>query len=298
MTSVTETVANLLTHPFGFHGDTGIRDFLYARLHVNGGERLALTTSGRGSPRSCYRRSTTRQPSTSAPANLLEARGSTLLSLDRRSTAPSKTAVPRTWTRCSPSSSARTRRSAKSSTRTMVDHSVETLTATSDVSKLYRELALHGLRQGWAIEFYDSRGGTAQRLFPRPSRSARGSSCARAESWSSSSSGFSPRCQHLVSSNDHRCKAHSSDDWRRSASRPDQSRRCVPPSPRCGSPSPRLPSRRPPSSRRSAAHTAGRQRCWPATLSRASSETARRSPGASSQKAGWRSSDESRATST
>ncbi len=40
MASVLETVAKLLTHPFGFHGDTGIRDYLYARLHVNGGDRL------------------------------------------------------------------------------------------------------------------------------------------------------------------------------------------------------------------------------------------------------------------
>ncbi len=40
----------------------------------------------------------------------------------------------------------------------MVDHSVGTLTGTSDVSKLYRELALHDLQQGWAVEFYDSRG--------------------------------------------------------------------------------------------------------------------------------------------
>ena len=40
MASVGETVAKLLTHPFGFHGDTGIRDYLYARLHVNGGDRL------------------------------------------------------------------------------------------------------------------------------------------------------------------------------------------------------------------------------------------------------------------
>src|SRR5450759_2578590 len=42
MTSVAETVAKLLTHPFGFHGDTGVRDYLYARLHVNGGERLCV----------------------------------------------------------------------------------------------------------------------------------------------------------------------------------------------------------------------------------------------------------------
>ena len=40
ITSVADTVAELLTHPFGFHGDTGIRDYLYARLHTHGGERL------------------------------------------------------------------------------------------------------------------------------------------------------------------------------------------------------------------------------------------------------------------
>ena len=38
--AVTDTVAKLLKYPFGFHGDTGIRDYLYARLHMHGGERL------------------------------------------------------------------------------------------------------------------------------------------------------------------------------------------------------------------------------------------------------------------
>jgi hypothetical protein len=38
--AVTDTVVKLLKYPFGFHGDTGIRDYLYARLHVHGGARL------------------------------------------------------------------------------------------------------------------------------------------------------------------------------------------------------------------------------------------------------------------
>jgi hypothetical protein len=38
--AVTDTAEKLLRNPFGFHGDTGIRDFLYARLHVHGGARL------------------------------------------------------------------------------------------------------------------------------------------------------------------------------------------------------------------------------------------------------------------
>jgi hypothetical protein len=38
--AVADTVAKLLKYPFGFHGDTGIRDYLYARLHVHGGEKL------------------------------------------------------------------------------------------------------------------------------------------------------------------------------------------------------------------------------------------------------------------
>lgn len=39
MKAVTDTVAKLLEYPFGFHGDTGIRDYLYARLHAHGGEK-------------------------------------------------------------------------------------------------------------------------------------------------------------------------------------------------------------------------------------------------------------------
>jgi hypothetical protein len=42
MKAVTDACIALLTYPFGFHGDTGIRDYLYARLHVHGGERLVV----------------------------------------------------------------------------------------------------------------------------------------------------------------------------------------------------------------------------------------------------------------
>jgi len=42
MKGVTDTVVKLLKYPFGFHGDTGIRDYLCARLHVHGGEKLNL----------------------------------------------------------------------------------------------------------------------------------------------------------------------------------------------------------------------------------------------------------------
>src|SRR4030043_2445166 len=46
--AVTDTVAKLLKYPFGFHGDTGIRDYLYARLHVHGGKRLDVDDSRPG----------------------------------------------------------------------------------------------------------------------------------------------------------------------------------------------------------------------------------------------------------
>jgi hypothetical protein len=38
--AVADTVAKLLTYPFGFHGDTGMRDYLYAKLHQHRDEDL------------------------------------------------------------------------------------------------------------------------------------------------------------------------------------------------------------------------------------------------------------------
>lgn len=157
--SVGETVAKLLTHPFGFHGDTGIRDYLYARLHVNGGDRLddedprpgyptfllqsehytvAKYISGGETARGArFDLALTRPP---APACDLEDRcAERLTALFAFELGKNKSFV-------------------KVIDPEMVDHSVGTLTGTSDVSKLYRELALHDLQQGWAIEFYDSRG--------------------------------------------------------------------------------------------------------------------------------------------
>lgn len=40
MNAVTDSIAKLLKYPFDFHGDTSIRDYLYSRLHVYGGEKL------------------------------------------------------------------------------------------------------------------------------------------------------------------------------------------------------------------------------------------------------------------
>ena len=159
MASVGETVAKLLTHPFGFHGDTGIRDYLYARLHVHGGDRLDDDDPRAGYPTLLL------QSEHYTVAKYISggetARGARFDLALTRPPAPSCDLEDRCAERLTALFAfelGKNKSFDKVIDPEMVDHSVASLTGTSDVSKLYRELALHDLQQGWAIEFYDSRG--------------------------------------------------------------------------------------------------------------------------------------------
>ena len=159
MASVGETVAKLLTHPFGFHGDTGIRDYLYARLHVHGGDRLDDDDPRPGYPTLLL------QSEHYTIAKYISggetARGARFDLALTRPPAPSCDLEDRCAERLTALFAfelGKNKSFNKVIDPEMVNHSVGTLTGTSDVSKLYRELALHDLQQGWAIEFYDSRG--------------------------------------------------------------------------------------------------------------------------------------------
>ena len=159
MASVADTVAKLLTHPFGFHGDTGIRDYLYARLHAHGGARLSIDDPRPGfstlllqsehytlaryigigqTPRGArFDLALTLPPS--SPDDIDDRCAERLQALFAfelgKNKAPDKVVAP-----------------------DMLAHAVDATPGTSDVSKLYRELMHHDLKQGWAIEVYDSRG--------------------------------------------------------------------------------------------------------------------------------------------
>jgi hypothetical protein len=158
MTSVAETVAKLLTHPFGFHRDTGIRDYLYARLHVHGGSRLDVDDPRPGYPTLLLQSehyTVAKYISTSETA-----RGARFDLALTRPPDPSCELEDRCAERLAALFAfelGKNKSFDKVIDPEMVDHSVGALTGTSDVSKLYRELAMHDLQQGWAIEFYDSR---------------------------------------------------------------------------------------------------------------------------------------------
>jgi hypothetical protein len=162
--AVAETVEKLLRYPFGFHGDTGIRDFLYARLHAHGGQRLEVD-----------------DPRPGCSTLLLQAEHLTLVRY--RNTGQIAQGARFDLALCAPPSSNRredcyaenltalfafelgkNKPPAKVIDPQTAGHAAGTVTGTSDLSKLYRELRDHELRQGWAIEFYDSRMRGAQTI--------------------------------------------------------------------------------------------------------------------------------------
>jgi hypothetical protein len=159
MTSVADTVAKLLTYPFGFHGDTGIRDYLYARLHVHGGARLNVDDPRPGYPTLLLQSehyTVARYISTGQAAH--GARFDLALTLPPSSPDAIEDRCAERLDALFAFELGKNKAFANVIDSAMVDHSVDATPGTSDISKLYRELVHHGLRQGWAIEFYDSRG--------------------------------------------------------------------------------------------------------------------------------------------
>jgi len=161
MKAVADTVEKLLVYPFGFHGDTGIRDYFYARLHVYGGERLDVDDP-------------LQRPGYSTL--LLQSEHYTRVKYKNTGEDPSEARFDLALALPPPKSTdAIEHRYAENldaffafelgknkSFKDVIDpemskHNVDTITETSDISKLYRELMHHDLRQGWGIEFYDSR---------------------------------------------------------------------------------------------------------------------------------------------
>ena len=164
MRAVGDTAEKLLRYPFGFHGDTGIRDFLYARLHHYGGPKLQQD-----------------DPRPGCSTLLLQAEHITLVRY--RNTGQSAQGARFDLALCGPPVSDRREDcyaenlpalfafelGKNKALHKVIDPETGGQTAgiatrTSDVSKLYRELRDHDLLQGWAIEFYDSRMRGAQTI--------------------------------------------------------------------------------------------------------------------------------------
>ncbi len=155
--AVTDTVAKLLKYPFAFHGDTGIRDFLYARLHVHGGKKIEVDD-----PRPGY------------STLLLQAEHYTTFKYKNTGKAGKRARFDLALTLPPKSVGSIEERYAEKHVAliafelgknkkdvidpAMFDYSVDSHPGTTDISKLFLDLAhFDDIRQGWAIEFYDSR---------------------------------------------------------------------------------------------------------------------------------------------
>ena len=159
--AVTDTVAKLLKYPFGFHGDTGIRDYLYARLHVHGGKRLDVDDSrpgystlllqsehyttlkyknkGKGGKRARFDIALTLPPKPKSVDSIRERYAEELVALFAFELGKNKNKK-------------------NVIDPAMFNYAVDSHPRTTDISKLFLDLVHYDdLRQGWAIEFYDSR---------------------------------------------------------------------------------------------------------------------------------------------
>ena len=161
MNAVGDTVEKLLAYPYGFHGDTGIRDFLYARLHLHGGKKLDFDDRERRPGFStillqaeAYTR--TRWKNTGKKDK--EAR------FDLALTHPPRFPDAQEYCHAEKLEALIAFELGKNKAlKSVIDLDMAgrlagEATRTTDVSKLYRELKHQSLGQGWAIEFYDSRG--------------------------------------------------------------------------------------------------------------------------------------------
>jgi hypothetical protein len=158
MTAVTDTCAALLTYPYGLQGDTGIREYLYAQLQHHGGEHLVVDD-----PRPGFSTLLLQAEHYTAARYSRSGSGSQGARFDL-ALAVTPGFDDDVADRCAENLDAviafelgKNKDLAHVVDATMLTHTADTVTGTSDVSKLHRELAHHELRQGWALEFYDSR---------------------------------------------------------------------------------------------------------------------------------------------
>ena len=160
MNAVGDTVEKLLAYPYGFHGDTGIRDFLYARLHVHGGKRLDFDDRDRRPGFSTIllqAEAYTRTEWKNTGENDKEARFDLALTRRPKSANAKKHRYAEQLAALFAFELGKNKALKSVIDRDMVKRRADDVTRTSDVSKLYRELRDKELSQGWAIEFYDSR---------------------------------------------------------------------------------------------------------------------------------------------
>jgi hypothetical protein len=203
MKAVTDTVAKLLKYPFGFHGDTGIRDYLYARLHVHGGKKLDV-----------------KAPKPEHSTILLQSEHYTLVKYKNtgKTGQGARFDIALTLTPKSPETIedrfaenldalfafelGKNKALAKVIDPDMLDHESDAIPGTSDISKLYLELMNHDLRQGWAIEFYDSKAMNGASIISKALDICKCIELKDGKKLVAIFVGFSPDGEHYISSND------------------------------------------------------------------------------------------------
>jgi hypothetical protein len=203
MTSVADTVAKLLTHPFGFHGDTGIRDYLYARLHAHGGARLSVDDPRPGfSTLLLQSEHYTRAHYIGIGQAPRGARFDLALTLPPEPSGPIEDRCAERLSALFAFELGKNKATDKVIDPDMLAHAVDATPGTSDVSKLYRELMHHDLAQGWAIEFYDARGTSGAATISSALELCKGLTLPEGKKLVVVFVGFSADGKHHVSSND------------------------------------------------------------------------------------------------
>ena len=203
MTSVADTVAKLLTHPFGFHGDTGIRDYLYARLHAHGGARLSVDDPRPGfSTLLLQSEHYTRAQYIGIGQTPRGARFDLVLTSPPEPSGPIEDRCAERLKALFAFELGKNKATDKVIDPDMLAHAVDATPGTSDVSKLYRELVHHDLKQGWAIEFYDSRGTSGAATISSALKLCGGLTLPEGKKLVVVFVGFSDDGKHHVSSND------------------------------------------------------------------------------------------------
>ena len=203
MTSVAETVTELLTRPFAFHGDTGIRDYLHARLDAAGGARLRVDDPRPGySTRLLQSEHYTQAQYIGSGQTPRGARFDLALTLPPEDSGPIEKRRAENLEALFGFELGKNKGADKVIDPDILQHAADATPGTSDVSKLYRELVHHDLVQGWAIEFYDSiRTGGATTIW-KALRLCNELQVPKGKRLVVVFAGYSERRKHLVSSND------------------------------------------------------------------------------------------------
>lgn len=201
--AVMDTVAKLLKYPFGFHGDTGIRDYLYARLHMYGGQRLDFDDPKPGySTLLLQSEHYTLVKYKNTGKTGQGARFDIALTLPPKSRDIIEDRFAEKLDALFAFELGKNKPIDKVIDPDMLNHEIDTIPGTSDISKLYLELMHYGLRQGWAIEFYDSRAGNGASIISKTINICRKIKLKDRKKLFVIFVGFSPDGNHHVSSND------------------------------------------------------------------------------------------------